>query len=218
MKFYPINLNVENKKCVVIGGGKVAYRKICDLIDAGAKVEVIAPEVCAEVEKLFDDGKISLLREKYSADKISDGLILIAASDDENVNRAAIENARTKNFLVNAVNYFDGDFTVPSKLLRGDFLLTISTGGNSPAFSKFVRKMLETEFDENFGEGLKIIAGYRRELKKILPDTNARIKFWRETLTPEIWQLLKSGNLDELKEILNRRKFYAMDEGSTRGD
>ena len=78
--------------------------------------------------------------------------------------------------------------------------------------------MLENEFDENFGDGLKIIAEYRRELKKILPDTESRIKFWRETLTPEIWQLLKSGKLDELKEILNRRKIYAVDEGSTSGD
>ena len=62
--------------------------------------------------------------------------------------------------------------------------------------------MLEAEFDSNFGEGLKLIAELRREVKKILPDDKARTKFWREFLTPEIWQLLKAGNLDELKKIL----------------
>ena len=199
MKVYPINLNVENKKCVVVGGGNVAYRKICGLLDAGAIVEVIAPEICAEIQKLVDAGKIILIREKFSADKISDGLILIAATDDIEVNRIAAETARAKNFLVNVVNDSDGDFTVPSKIQRGDFLLTVSTGGNSPAFSKFVREMLEAEFDSNFGEGLKLIAELRREVKKFLPDDKARTKFWREFLTPEIWQLLKAGNLDELK-------------------
>ena len=204
MKVYPINLNVENKKCIVVGGGKVAYRKICGLLEAGAVVEVIAPEVCAEISNLADAGKITLIREKYSAEKISEGLILIAATDDAEVNKIAAEDAHKKNFLVNVVNDFEGDFFVPSKILRGDFLLTISTGGNSPAFSKFVREMLETEFDSNFGEGLKIISELRREVKKILPDDKARIKFWREILTPQLWQLLKSGYLDELKKLLGK--------------
>lgn len=205
MKVYPINLIVENKKCVVVGGGKVAYRKICGLLDAGAQVEVIAPEVCAEIAKLVDAGKITLIREKFSEEKISDGLILIAATDDAEVNRLAAESARAKNFLVNVVTDFDGDFIVPSKITRGDFLLTISTGGNSPAFSKFVREMLETEFNSNFDEGLKIISELRREVKKTLPDDKARTKFWREVLTPEIWQLLKAGDIDGLKKYLEKK-------------
>ena len=201
MKSYPINLNVENKRCVIIGGGKVAYRKILGLLDAGALIEVIAPEICAEIKKLFDDKKISVALEKYSADKLGEGLILIAASDDKTVNSRAVADGRRKNFLVDSVNDF-ADFTVPSKILRGDFLLTISTGGTSPGFSKFVREMLETEFDKNFADGLKIIADYRRKLKKISPDADDRINFWREVLTPEIWKLLKSGKLDELQKIL----------------
>ena len=205
MKVYPINLVVENKKCIVVGGGKVAYRKICGLLDAGAKVEVIAPEVCAEILKLVDAGKVTLIREKYSAEKISEGIILIAATDDAEVNRLAAESAREKNFLVNVVTDFDGDFTVPSKISRGDFLLTISTGGNSPAFSKFVREMLEKEFDSNFDEGLKIISELRLRIKKFLPDDKSRTKFWREILTPQIWQLLKSGDIDKLKKYLEEK-------------
>ena len=84
-------------------------------------------------------------------------------------------------------------------------MLTISTGGNSPAFSKFVREMLETEFDSNFDEGLKIISDLRYKVKKFLPDDKSRIKFWREILTPEIWQLLKVGNIDKLKKVLEER-------------
>ena len=197
MNFYPINLKIENEKCFVIGGGKVAYRKILGLLEAGAKVEVISPEVCKEVEELFKSGKINLLREKYSPEKISDGLILIAATSDEKINQLAVEDAKKKNILVNSANG-GGNFNVPSKIQRDDFLLTISTGGNSPAFSKFVREILEKEFDENFAEGLKIISKRRDEIKKFLPDVEARKNFWREILTPEVWENLKRGELDKL--------------------
>ena len=80
MKVYPVNLNIENKKCVVVGGGKVALRKISGLLAAGAKIEVIAPEVCEEILQLYEEKKITLIFEKYSAEKISDGIILIAAT------------------------------------------------------------------------------------------------------------------------------------------
>ena len=169
MKFYPINLNVENKKCFVVGGGKIALEKILGLIEANAKVEVIAPKICAEVEELFQNGKINLIREKYSSEKISDGAILIAATNNFELNQKILSDGREKNFLVNIVDSFDGDFTVPSRIRRGDFLLAISTGGKSPGFSRFVRQMLEKDFDENFSEGVKIISKYRAEVKKILP-------------------------------------------------
>ena len=210
MKFYPINLNVENKKCVVIGGGKIALEKISGLIEANAKVEVIAPKVCAEVEKLFQSGKINLIREKYSSEKISDGVILIAATNNFELNQKILSDGREKNFLVNIVDSFDGDFTVPSRIRRGDFLLAISTGGKSPGFSRFVRQMLEKDFDENFAQGVEIISKYRAEVKKILPTFEERINFWRKVLTEKVWEMLKSGKIseieDKIKKSLSREK------------
>ena len=210
MKFYPINLNVENKKCFVIGGGKIALEKIFGLIEANAKVEVIAPKVCAEVEELFQSGKINLIREKYSSEKISDGAILIAATNNFELNQKILSDGREKNFLVNIVDSFDGDFTVPSRIRRGDFLLAISTGGKSPGFSRFVRQMLEKDFDENFAQGVEIISKYRAEVKKILPTFEERINFWRKVLTEKVWEMLKSGKIseieDKIKKSLSREK------------
>ena len=204
MKFYPVNLNVENKKCFVVGGGKIALEKILGLIDAGAKIFVIAPKFCEEVEELAAQKKIILIREKYSAEKISDGMILIAATNNSELNQKILADGREKNFLVNVVDTFDGDFILPSRIRRGDFLLAISTGGKSPGFSRFVRQMLEKDFDENFAAGLKIISEYRQIAKKFFPTFEERIKFWRETLTPEVWQLLKSGNLAELENKIKK--------------
>lgn len=202
MKLYPLNLNIENKSCVVVGGGEVALRKIRGLLEAGALVKVIAPEICAGVEELSKRGEISLVREKFSAEMLGDELILIAATDNPEVNRQAAELARQKKILVNVVEGC-GDFDVPSRIRRDDFLLTISTGASSPAFSKFVRQMLEAELDENFGAGLKIISERRREVKRLLPNHKARKIFWQRVLTREVWEMLKSGELDRLEEKIN---------------
>ena len=170
------------------------------LLEAGASVKVISPEICAGVEELFQRGEIFLVQENFSAEMISDEIILIAATDNPEVNRQAAEIARAKKILVNVVDAAGGNFNVPSRIRRGEFLLTISTGANSPAFSKFVRQMLEAELDENFGAGLKIISHYRREVKRLLPNYKQRKIFWEKILTREFWELLKAGDLNELEE------------------
>ena len=200
MRLYPINLDIDGKPCVVIGGGEVALRKIRGLLAAGAVVKVIAPEICAEVEELAQRGEITLTRENFSEDMLGDELILIAATDNPEVNRRA---ACAKNVLVNVVEGAGGNFNVPSTIRRGELLLTISTGANSPAFSKFIRQMLEAELDENFGAGLEIISRWRRELKRRLPNHTQRKIFWQMVLTQETWQLLKQGQLNELEERIN---------------
>ena len=202
MKFYPLNLNLEKKSCVVVGGGKVAFRKIRGLLSAGAIVKVIAPKICAQVEELFQRGEIFLTRENFSEELIGDEIILIAATDNPEVNRRASEAARAKKILVNDADA-GGDFNVPSTIRRGELLLTISTGGNSPAFSKFFREMLEAELGENFGAALEKISARRREIKKLLPNPQTRKIFWEKILTQETWQLLKDGRLEELEEKIN---------------
>ena len=202
MNFYPINLDVDGKACVVVGGGKVALRKICTLLESGAQVTVIAPEICAQVDELYQRGEILWTRENFSAELLGDELIVIAATNSAEVNRQVCEAAQARKILVNSVNA-DGNFNVPSRIRRGEFLLTISTGAKSPAFAKFVRLMLEAEFGENFGAGLEVISQARREVKRLLPNQSAREKFWHEVLTPELWQVLKSDDIDALKKFFD---------------
>ncbi|MBQ7705342.1 MAG: bifunctional precorrin-2 dehydrogenase/sirohydrochlorin ferrochelatase [Selenomonadaceae bacterium] len=197
MKFYPVNINIENKKCVVVGGGKIAFDKVVGLLEAGANVEVIAPKICTELENLRD--KIKIVRENYSAEKISEGVILIAATNNSELNAQIAKDARAKHFLVNIVDDISSDFIVPSRIRHDDFLIAISTGGSSPAFSKFVRKMLEQELDENFGAAVEIISKYRQAVIKKIPTHELRIQFWQEILTAEIWENIKSGNLSILE-------------------
>ena len=203
MKLYPINLDVTGKSCVVIGGGEVALRKIRGLLSAGANVKVIAPKICAGGEELFKQGEISLTRKNFSEELLGDEIILIAATDNAEINQRAATAAQARKILVNVVNSSGGNFNVPSTIRRGELMLTVSTGGKSPAFSRFVREMLELELGENFEAGLKIISQRRREIKRLLPNPKARQKFWQKILTQETWQLLKSGELDRLEAKIN---------------
>ena len=203
MKLYPINLDVRGKKCAVVGGGEVALRKIRSLVEAGALVTVVAPDICAGVEELFQRGKIFWRRENFSPEVLSDEIILIAATNNPAVNRHAAEIAQAKKILANVVNSDGGNFFVPSQIQRGELLLTISTGGNSPAFAKFLRQMLEDEFDENFCTGLELISRRRREIKRRLPNSNARKIFWQQIFSQDTWQLLKSGQLKTLEERID---------------
>ncbi|MBE8954600.1 MAG: bifunctional precorrin-2 dehydrogenase/sirohydrochlorin ferrochelatase [Quinella sp. 2Q5] len=218
MKLYPLNLDVAGKRCAVVGGGNVALRKIRGLLEAGALVRVIAPEICAGVSKLVDGGEIFWTRENFSPDMLNDELLVIAATDSPEVNRHVADAAQSRKILANVVNGAGGNFFVPSGIRRGDLLLTVSTEGNSPAFAKFLRQMLEAELGESFSAGLDIIARYRREVKHRLPNPQARKIFWQQILTQEAWQLLKSGQLDELEAIINHalESFGAQSHDGTR--
>ena len=158
---YPINLDVEGKICAVVGGGRVALRKIRGLLEAGAEVFVIAPELCDELRAIVDEDfippaqkKIIWLRQNYEYGCLPRGALMIAATNDPSVNRAAAQEALEKNMLVNVV---DGSalpnnvlrFENPSTIRRGALLITVSTGGTSPALSKFVRRQLENIFPPN---------------------------------------------------------------------
>lgn len=203
MRLYPINLDIAGKPCVVVGGGEVALRKIRGLLAAGACVKVIAPEICAEVEELVRSGEVSWTQGKFSEELLGEELLLIAATDSVEVNQRACEAARVRKILVNTVNAAGGNFNVPSSIRRGELLLTISTGANSPAFSKFLRRMLEAELGDKFGAGLEIISTRRREVKRRLPNPKAREIFWQQILTQEVWELLKAGQLETLEELID---------------
>ena len=202
MNFFPVNLILDNLNCFVIGGGNVAFRKISSLIDANAKITVISPKICNEIDLLFKNKKISLIQQNFLPNLISNPFLLIAATNDQIVNKSVVDFAFQNNLLVNSVTEPFGNFTLPSKFSRGNLLFTVSSGTLSPAFSKFVRKMLESEFDDNFSNSLNFIADFRKNLKNIIPDSKDRISFWRNVFQPKLWIFIKNGDISKIKHFL----------------
>lgn len=207
---YPVNLDIYDKICVVLGGGHVAFRKITGLLNANAKVIVIAPEVCDDIKKIVDDNKIEWRQQKYFSGCLPEGLIFIAAANDEKINELAANEAAKKHMLVNVVNKkITGvnTFDVPSVIRKKNLMLTISTEGLSPALSKFIRQKLEKQFNDNFAEWLFRLSKIRDEVKNIIKNANTREEFWRNVMSDENFYLVQNGEIEKaevnIKNVLD---------------
>jgi precorrin-2 dehydrogenase/sirohydrochlorin ferrochelatase len=200
---YPLNLDLTDRVCVVIGGGQVAGRKVRDLVAAGAQVTVIAPKLTEGLHKLAATGAIKWQQGKYSPGMLLAlrPLLVFCTAGDRAANQQAIAEAREIGALVNAATAPEQtDFSVPSKVVRGDFLLTVSTGGASPAFAKLLRERLEDEYPEVFEEFLQRLHILRQEVKGMPGGSREHERLWRQALTQHVIDLVRAGRLDQAEE------------------
>lgn len=201
MSLYPVNLRMAGRECLVLGGGTVAERKAVDLLAVGASVTVLSPRISPCLINLAAASRLTYLPGVYQPGAIGNYFIVICATDSSEVNREAAIEAKGKGALVNVVDAPElCDFTVPSHFTRGDLLITVSTGGSSPALAKRLREKLEETFGTEYGVYLDIVSRIRSEMKKNLATADARGDFWREALTDEVLALLKAGKIDEAEE------------------
>ncbi len=205
MSLYPINLDLSGKTCVVIGGGKVALRKVKTLLQAQAKVTVIAPSLTASLAKLAQAEVIFYKQKEYMSGDMTGFFLAVCATDSSFINAAAAKEAKAKHILVNVVDHsFPSDFTVPAQVSRGDLLLTVSTGGKSPALARQLRIDLEKEYGDTYGILLDMIEKVRLELKMILVDSKEREAFWQQAMNTKILAFVKQGKLEEAEaEVRN---------------
>jgi precorrin-2 dehydrogenase/sirohydrochlorin ferrochelatase len=164
-RFYPILIDLSGKRALVVGGGKVAQRKIETLLEHRACVQVVARELTAALEELRSAEKIEFLGEEFSEALLEGTFLVFAATDDASFNRRVSQAAQQRGLLVNAVDQpADCNFIVPSVLSRGDLLVAVSTSGKSPAFARKVRVELERHFGEEYGFFLNLMGNLRKEI------------------------------------------------------
>jgi precorrin-2 dehydrogenase/sirohydrochlorin ferrochelatase len=147
---------------VVIGGGKTAYQKITGLLEAGADVFVVAPEVAPEVRGLIREGRLQFAERKYQRGDLSGAVLAFGATNQASVNRQIRQEAQEKGIWFNAVDQpADCDFTSPARVSRGEFLITVSTGGQAPFLSKTIRERLDQLFGEEYEVLTKMMGALR---------------------------------------------------------
>ena len=201
MKYYPAFLDLNNRKSVVVGGGKVAERKVRSLLKAGAVVKIVSPDVTPGLKKLGDQGKISHKKKRYGKGDLRGAFIVIAATSSAAVNSKAAQEAE---YLVNVIDIpADGNFIVPSHVSRGNLSIAISTGGASPAVSKAVRKEIEQQYDAEFARYLRFAEKVRGRALKEIKDAKKRERFLKSLASAEILAILRKAGLDEAsREVL----------------
>ena len=203
MADYPINLRIAGKRCAVIGGGAVASRKVKSLLAAGAAVAVFSPELTLELAEMVKKKQFNYIAMSYQEGDLSGFFLVICATDDSSVNEAVAKEAEEAGILANVVDVPElGNFSVPAQVKRGDLLLTVSTGGKSPAMAKKLRQELAKQYGEEYGEYLDMLDKIRRELKQRLATSKQRELFWRETIDENVLALLRQGRIEEAEAVI----------------
>jgi precorrin-2 dehydrogenase/sirohydrochlorin ferrochelatase len=162
---YPVNLDIGGKRCLVVGGGPVASRKVRALLLCGGLVQIISPQASDSITRLAETGKIEWLRRTYRAGDAKDAFLIFAATDDPEVQKQIAEDAARYHVLLNSA--YDpelSDFHVPAKIRRRDFIIAVSTGGGSPALALLLKEQLANEYGEEYGVLVELMAKIRRQV------------------------------------------------------
>ena len=166
MKYYPVFLRLAGRRCVVIGGGEVAERKVRSLLAAGAEVAVISPSLTAGLGALAAGAPLDHLARAYRAGDLAGALLAFAATDDEALHAAIADEAEARGVLLNVADRprWCG-FIVPSIMSRGDLTVAVSTAGGSPALARRVREDIERTLGPEYERALDVLARLRRHLQ-----------------------------------------------------
>ena len=202
---YPINLDIKKRKCVVIGGGEVALRKVNSLLHCRAKVVVISPEVHPELQQLAKSKQIQINKRTYQAEVLKDAFLVIGATNDNKINRRIADDAKKRNMLVNIVDVPElCNFQVPASIRRGTLMLTVSTNGKAPALTKYLRKQLEEQFGLEYAEYLELLGEWRKELRKLVLNGKHREQILTAIVESDILYLLKRGLRKEAEQRIRQ--------------
>jgi uroporphyrin-III C-methyltransferase/precorrin-2 dehydrogenase/sirohydrochlorin ferrochelatase len=165
---YPVMLDVRGRRCVVIGGGPVALRKVFGLLEESAAVTVVAPRVVDALAELSAAGRIRLERRRFEAGDVVGALLVFAATNETEVNRAVAAAGRAEGALVNVADDSDvSNIHLPARVVRGDLQLTVGSGGEAPFVVRRLRQLLERLFGESWGEWLTAAGRFRSAVKQL---------------------------------------------------
>lgn len=202
--YYPINIRLSNKKCLVVGGGETAERKTQALIQYQAKVTLISPLLTSRLEEQARRGLFTYLKRKYRSGDVDGCFLVIGATNSSMVNAQIAKEAESKNILVNVVDRPElCNFIVPAVVRQGPLCIAVSTGGKSPALAKKIRYQLEEEFGPEYAKLLDILGDLRGLVKEKYPeDDERRHAIWQRLVGSDVLELLRWGRDEEAKEII----------------
>lgn len=200
---YLISLDLNNTRCLIVGGGSVAERKALSLLECGAGVYLVSPDLTPLLASMARQGKITYRRGCYSGSDLAGVSLVIGASGREDVNRQVADDCSARNLLVNIVDDpGKGNFFVPATVRRGSLEIAVSTGGKSPLLARKIREELERTYGAQYGEFLDMLGGFRQDIIQSVADPEKKRKILESFVDDRVLGLLKKGRLDLVKEML----------------
>jgi siroheme synthase-like protein len=203
LKGYPVNLLVRGRRVVVVGGGRIAARKIEALLEAGADVHVIALELTAELEEWRDAGRISVDERAFEPSDLDGAWLATTATSDPAVNRAVFDAGEARHLWVNAADDPDHcSFTLMSVVRQGDLVVTVGTGGRSPALAAWLKDRLTAELGPEYAIACDLLSEARETVRANGQPTEELD--WRRALDSGMVELIRNGRTAEAKELLQQ--------------
>ena len=180
MAYFPMFVQLKNKKCLVIGGGKVALRKVQVLKDFEADVTVIAPEMIEQIRQI---DKIRRIFRTFMEEDLKEADLVVAAVDDQEINRKISKTCRDKKIPVNAVDQKeDCSFIFPSYVKEGEVIAAFSSGGQSPLITQYLKEKIKPDLTEELGQIAQILGSLRKLAKSCIETEQERKAFYKELL------------------------------------
>jgi precorrin-2 dehydrogenase/sirohydrochlorin ferrochelatase len=199
--YYPVFIDVQDRTCVVIGGGNIGEEKVHKLVECGAKVVVISPEVNDGVSELAEGERVEWIKRQYEPGDLAEAFIAIAATDDNSVNRLVAKEAEGRNVLLNVVDVTHlCTFIAPSLARRGEVTIATSTGGASPALARKFREELTSSRLLEYADLAPLLSEARVELRR----TGARVEadHWQSCITESLLEMVQAGDAELAKKTL----------------
>jgi precorrin-2 dehydrogenase/sirohydrochlorin ferrochelatase len=204
--FYPMFVDLEGRRCLVVGGGPVATEKVEKLLDHGAAVRLVTPEMTPELEATAAGGRLhELHRRTYRPEDLEGCFLVIAATNLDAINRMVWQDAEARNMLCNVVDVPPlCNFIVPSIVRRGELALAISTGGASPVVAKHIRRELEATYGPEWQALVELLRELRDELKDRYLDMPSRRDAVERLMATDVVRKLAEGDEAGARELAHR--------------
>lgn len=203
MQYYPVSLDIKNRKCLVVGGGQVGTRKVETLLKCGAVVTVVSLEFTERLLRLEEEGKVTLFKRSYLASDLDDKFLVIGATSDQALNWTISHDAEKLNKLCNIADFPAAcNFILPSIVNRGDLTLSISTSGKSPAFARRMRLELEERYGAEYGDFLALMGAVRKKLLSEKHEPEAHKPLFEQLIDGGLLEMIKGGLIGEIDALL----------------
>lgn len=191
---YPVCLHIADQLCVVLGGGKVAERKVRGLLKNRARVRLVSPDCTPALRDWADQGLLEWRQKRYEAADLVGSRLVFATTNNTRVQQAIVQDARKAGILINSADDPEAcDFHLPASLRRGDLLLTVSTNGRSPALAAMIRQYLEADFGPEYALLTELMGRMRDLAKERHWSEEKKQKVFAALMEPDMRCWLKNG-------------------------
>jgi siroheme synthase-like protein len=198
---YPVNLVVAGRRCVVVGAGRIATRKIGALLEAGARVHVVAPQLDPRVAAWRDAGDVMVAQRAFEPVDLDGAWLATTATGVREVDHAVFEAGEHRHVFVNSADDpANCSFTLMSVVRRGDLVVTIGTNGRSPALAAWLKDRLGTQLGPEYETLLELLSQERESMRAV--GRSSETADWQKALDSGILDLIRAGRVPEAKELL----------------